>query len=210
MARVLGNALLGLLAHRPMSGYELARTFERTLAHAWSAHHSQIYPELMRLHAEGLIHVSEEGARRRKTYETTEAGLEAVRAWLAETRPERTERNEAVLRTFLVWLLDERDARTFFLEQIDARSRLLQGFEQTAAAIGPVKDVEDDAEFSGRLALEWGLRYERAYIEWWRWAADALEERSRSRSWGQQVKRLRTRLRRSRRAQVAETGRRRS
>lgn len=178
-----------------MSGYELARTFERTLAHAWSARHSQIYPELTRLRAEGLIHVSEEGARSRKTYETTEAGLNAVRTWLGETRPERTERNEAVLRTFLVWLLDERDARSFFLEQIDAHSRLLQGFEETAAAVGPIQDVGDDAEFSSRLALEWGIRYERAYIDWWRWALDALEER-RSRSWGRQVQQLRARVRR--------------
>jgi PadR family transcriptional regulator, regulatory protein AphA len=203
VARVLGNALLGLLAHRPMSGYELARTFERTLAHAWSAHHSQIYPELMRLRAEGLIRVSEEGARRRKTYEPTESGIEAVRTWLATTQPERTERNEAVLRTFLVWLLDERDARTFFLEQIDARSRLLQGFEQTAATAGPIGEVDGDAEFAGRLALEWGLRYERAYIEWWRWAVDALEERSGSRPWGRQVRELRTRLRRSQRVRAA-------
>ena len=47
----LRHALLGLLAEHPASGYELTKQFERSLAHVWSAKHSQIYPELAKMAA---------------------------------------------------------------------------------------------------------------------------------------------------------------
>ena len=52
MSRVtgtLGHALLGLLAEGPRTGYALLKHFEQSLAYAWPASHSQIYPELARL-----------------------------------------------------------------------------------------------------------------------------------------------------------------
>ena len=184
-----------------MSGYELARTFERTLAHAWSAPHSQIYPELRRLAEGGLIHVTEEGARGRKTYAITEQGLDAVRAWLAERERDRTSRNEATLRVFLLWLLAERDASSFLLAEADAHSRLLDVFEARRRELDAHEDV-DDAQFAGRLALEWGLRYERAYVGWARWAADELSARRRQDGWGSQLRQLRARLRRRARSRA--------
>src|SRR5438093_632739 len=48
-AMSLRHALLGLLADHPMTGYDLTRTFDRSLANVWPASHSQIYPELARL-----------------------------------------------------------------------------------------------------------------------------------------------------------------
>jgi hypothetical protein len=47
-----------------MSGYTLARLFERTLARAWPARHPQIYPALAALETQGLLRVSETGPRR--------------------------------------------------------------------------------------------------------------------------------------------------
>ncbi len=38
-----------------MTGYELSKEFETTLFEFWNAKHSQIYPELKSLNAEGLI-----------------------------------------------------------------------------------------------------------------------------------------------------------
>ena len=42
----LRHGLLNLLAGEPMSGYDLARLFEASMANVWPAQHSQIYPEL--------------------------------------------------------------------------------------------------------------------------------------------------------------------
>ena len=55
IALSLRHGLLGLLAGRPMSGYELTKTFDGSLRYVWAAQHSQIYPELGRLLAAGLI-----------------------------------------------------------------------------------------------------------------------------------------------------------
>ena len=50
----LRHALLDLLAGEPMSGYDLARLFSVSLGNVWPAQHSQIYPELAKLSADGL------------------------------------------------------------------------------------------------------------------------------------------------------------
>jgi DNA-binding PadR family transcriptional regulator len=106
----LRNALLGLLAARPMSGYDLTKTFDASLGNVWSARHSQIYPELARLQEEGLIRRHEQGPRGRKSYVLTEAGLRQVRRWLTETPPDhRHSRNEALLRSFGLAQLRVRD-----------------------------------------------------------------------------------------------------
>jgi PadR family transcriptional regulator AphA len=56
-------ALLGALADRPRTGYELLKHFEQSLAYAWPASHSQIYPELSRLREDRLIEQTGSGAR---------------------------------------------------------------------------------------------------------------------------------------------------
>ena len=200
---VLRYALLGLLAYRPMSGYELTQLFQRTLAHAWPTDHSQIYPELNRLVADGLIVVSETGARRRKTYAITGDGLAAVRVWLTETTPARPARNEATLRTFLLWLLGRREALAFLDDERRAHEEALGDFEQILAEV----DWEaDDARFVSRLALEWGLRYERAYLEWVDWAQKAIVQREAMTGWGATLRRVQRALRRADRRAVRAVG----
>ena len=72
----LRHAVLGLLSLQPSTGYELTQRFDRSLRNAWHASHSQIYPELSKLEAEGLVEVVAEGARRSKTWGATDAGRE--------------------------------------------------------------------------------------------------------------------------------------
>src|SRR2546428_7414477 len=47
-------AILGVLSRRPMSGYDVKKLIERSIAHFWSESYGQIYPILNRLAAEGL------------------------------------------------------------------------------------------------------------------------------------------------------------
>lgn len=57
----LRHALLGLLSERPASGYDLLKRFETSLANVWPATQSQMYTELSKLAAAGLISASAEG-----------------------------------------------------------------------------------------------------------------------------------------------------
>ena len=167
---VLSRALLGLIAAEPMSGYGLARLFERTIARAWPAHHPQIYPALAELEEQGLLRVSETGPRRRKTYAVTAHGVAEVQRWLRETAPDRTVRNETILRLFMLWLLESREAIAFFNDEIEVHRQRLVGFEQTLADDERQRREHGTAQggiaFCSSLALEWAIRYEREYIEW--------------------------------------------
>ena len=45
----LRYALLALLTVEPMTGYDLSKRFESSVAYVWHAPDSQIYPELRRM-----------------------------------------------------------------------------------------------------------------------------------------------------------------
>ena len=77
----LRYAILGLLNRRDMSGYDLTKEFETTLAEFWGAKHSQIYPELKALADEGLIAYQIEisgTVLEKKVYSITERGRTAL------------------------------------------------------------------------------------------------------------------------------------
>ena len=83
--------------HSPTSHALVMRSlkhFEQSLAYAWPASHSQIYPELARLLEAGLIEQAETGPRGSKTYALTDDGLAEIRRWLRETKPDRRGRSE--------------------------------------------------------------------------------------------------------------------
>jgi PadR family transcriptional regulator, regulatory protein AphA len=80
-------ALLGMLAIRPWTTYELAKAMAPTrgVGRLWPRARSHIYAEPKRLLALGLAEATVEtvGRRRRTVYVITPAGRRALRAWLA-------------------------------------------------------------------------------------------------------------------------------
>ena len=77
-------AVLGLLAIRPWSTYELTRQMDRSLGRMWPRAQSKLYEEPKKLAAHGFATTSEEhvGRRRRAVYAITSAGRDALAAWL--------------------------------------------------------------------------------------------------------------------------------
>ncbi len=51
----LPHAILTALLEKKSSGLELTRRFDRSIGYFWSATHQQIYRELGKLEADGLI-----------------------------------------------------------------------------------------------------------------------------------------------------------
>lgn len=77
-------ALLAILTSDPMTGYDLVKYFDGTVAYFWNAPHSQIYPELRRMEEAGLVTattVSRGERATKRVYQITEAGIEEVRRW---------------------------------------------------------------------------------------------------------------------------------
>ena len=103
----LRYALLALLSVEPMTGYDLAKRFESSVAFVWHAPDSQIYPELRKMAKEGLLQAEEVswGPRGKKTqYRITEEGRAAFRAWMREPVEYSRERDPVHLKAaYLEW-----------------------------------------------------------------------------------------------------------
>lgn len=164
----LRHALLGLLARHPASGYELTKTFEISLANVWNAKHSQIYPELQRMADQGWVAAGEEGARGRREYRITDAGRQELHRWLTGDRPDRTTRNEAMLRVFFLWTLPDAEAADYLEREAAAYQASLTALEALDASI-PWDGGGPDR--MGRIALEQGRRWSATMAEWAGWAA---------------------------------------
>jgi PadR family transcriptional regulator AphA len=156
----LRHAVLGLLATQPSTGYELAQRFDASLANAWHAGHSQIYPELARLEEAGMIEVVGEGARRSRTYGITGAGHAELRRWLLETPPNRAQRNETAVRWFLVALLDPADRRVVLERELEHAEAYAEMLRETAQRI----DAAGGHPF--RPTVDLGLRTTAVMREW--------------------------------------------
>ena len=99
----LRHALLALLEAGPMTGYELAKQFDLSVAYVWHAPHSQIYLELRKLERESLVvaDVLPRGPQARATkraYTLTEAGVAELLSWVALVQPPPRVRDPAYLK----------------------------------------------------------------------------------------------------------------
>src|SRR3984893_17862586 len=82
----LGDAILACLTERPMTGYELAKTFEASIGFCWKADHQQIYRELSKLRDRGHVQarvVVQSGKPNKLVYTLTSEGRAALKHWAA-------------------------------------------------------------------------------------------------------------------------------
>lgn len=87
-------AVLGLLALRPWSAYQLTQQIHRSLRYMHPASERNLYAEPKRLAAAGLVRIRQEtaGRRSRTVYEITPAGRDTLRRQMATpTRPPQLE-----------------------------------------------------------------------------------------------------------------------
>ncbi|HVF20736.1 MAG TPA: PadR family transcriptional regulator [Mycobacteriales bacterium] len=78
-------ALLGLLAVRSWTTYELAQQMDRTLSRFWPRAKSKVYEEPKKLVARGLARATDDavGRRARTVYSITPKGRRALASWVA-------------------------------------------------------------------------------------------------------------------------------
>jgi DNA-binding PadR family transcriptional regulator len=154
-------AVLGLLSFgAELSGYDLKKWADASLRYFyWSPSFSQIYSELRRLEAAGCatsrLVRPEAGARPKRLYRITEAGLAAVRTWAREAPVDPPMlKHPPLLRLWLGHLTEpDRLRETLDAHQLDAE--LLRA---RAAADLDLAAAEPEWAFP-MLALKWSERY---------------------------------------------------
>jgi len=153
-----GRVILGLVALGPRTGYDIKRISDNSTRFFWGASYGQIYPELRRLEAAGLIRSRDEprGQLQRRVYRITRRGERAVREWLVEHDTAYELRDEGLLRLFFRELLTP-------AEQLDLVRRRREWFELSVALfreIGEELGVEDDDVLRyGIELMEWNAAW---------------------------------------------------
>lgn len=172
----LPHALLGLLAIEPRSGYALTKAFaeEPIGRYAWSAGHTGVYPELIRLGDRGLVEITGEGARGSRTYDITADGRAELREWLvnAPISPPKA-RNEPLLRMFLLSALEPTDAIAVLRRVIDHVDAEVVELRRRREEFGDA--VPDGPAGFGQMAAEYGLYADAAVRDWAVWAIEQFE-----------------------------------
>lgn len=113
----LDYAILGWLSTGPGSGYDLVRQMDLGLSWFWGAAHSQIYPRLKELQAQGLITseaVTVGTKLEKRIYSITEEGRSAVRQWASEPPTYPPNRDSERLRLIFGDHSDVQDIRRHF------------------------------------------------------------------------------------------------
>lgn len=158
---------------------------KRPIGFFWQAGQSQIYPELKRLEALGLVsfEVVEQTTRPdKKVYSITSAGREALRAWAVSSTEPEPSRNELLLKTYTLWLADPAQALKLFRAQEDLHRSQLAHYERILAEIEqehPAPIEVHEPLFGDYATLQIGLRYEREYVDWCCWMVEQLEQAAR-------------------------------
>jgi PadR family transcriptional regulator AphA len=185
--------ILGLLAFwGPLSGYDLKRLFDHTLAPMWGAAQSQIYKELRRMKELGWVDMQreeQESRPDRKLYSITDQGHTALRKWQAQPSEIIQVRDELLLKVLFGTFASPADlAQNIRTSIADHEIRLLT-YRQNALFL-PAKGVfhqenkrpnpyatesQEDPYF--KLIVHFAIEFEKTYICWLYEALEVIENR---------------------------------
>jgi DNA-binding PadR family transcriptional regulator len=168
-------AALGLLAQYPGSGYDLLKRFQKSMANVWPATQSQLYGELNKLADSGLIEVSDVGPRGRKEYRVTDAGRAELVRWITSPQDDPVWRRPDLLRVFLLGEIPAEDARKYVQTFTEHAESDLKRYEHLRDS---VDWHDDEGDFYGRAALEYGLRKAVMEQQWAQWLITAIDGRT--------------------------------
>ena len=168
-------AVLGLLALRPWTTYELAKQVQRSLRWFWPRAERKLYDEPKRLAEEGLATATREHTGRRgRTLDThTDAGRPARRAWRRDpVAPPPTE-FEGMVKVFFSDA-GSKDQLLATLERIEAQADGRLGEIAGLAATRP--PVFPEREHLSALGLRLYQEQEEATRRWAQWAREQVEQ----------------------------------
>ncbi len=148
----LRHAILGFLAHCPMTGYDLKRHMARSVAHFWPADQAQIYRTLSALVDDGLVAVetqTQETRPNRQVHSIRPEGVVELDRWLGEAPGLTPTREPFLMRLFFAGRLGP-----------EAVHRLLSArIEEAEELIAELGAIRDEAQGAAQSGLEGRMRF---------------------------------------------------
>ncbi|MEU5761171.1 PadR family transcriptional regulator [Nocardia sp. NPDC047648] len=181
----LRNAVLAALLDGEASGYELAKSFDASVANFWMATPQQLYKELERMAAEGLIEtrvVQQERRPNKRLHTITPAGRAALHEFIRASARPTAIRDEMMVK---VQGMDSEDApavRASVAERLEwsraklaryerLRTRLLDGRSEQAY-------LAEADRIGPYLTLLRGISFEQENVRWAEFTLAAIDKRS--------------------------------
>ena len=164
----VSEAILVCLSEKPMSGYDLAKTFDASIGFFWRASHQQIYRELGKLRDKGFVQsqeIEQAGKPNRIVHTLTDAGRQHIRQW--STKPSRfpSIKDELLVKFYGlqdVYIDSLKDHLTIRVEQHETRLKKYLRIKDRY-----YEGKELNLNQKGKLmALEMGIKEEEARINW--------------------------------------------
>lgn len=170
----LGDAILACLTESPMTGYELAKTFDASMGFFWKADHQQIYRELNKLRDRGHVQsreVVQTGKPNKLVYTLTDEGRAALRHWASRPSRPASMKDDLLVRMFALDNVDIEPLRADVMARLEHHRDRLARYERIIAKRFP-DGTAPTADLGKLLNLRLGVRHERTVVEW---CEDALE-----------------------------------
>jgi DNA-binding PadR family transcriptional regulator len=180
----LRNAILAVLVEGEASGYDLAKGFDASVANFWTATPQQLYRELERMTAEGVIEtrvVEQERRPNKRVHSLTTAGREALHAFTTEPAKPTAVRDELLVKVQAMDVGDAPAVRASIVERMQwshaklaryerLRGRMLNGRTEQAYLL--------EADRVGPyLTLLRGISFEQENIRWSELALSVIDRR---------------------------------
>jgi DNA-binding PadR family transcriptional regulator len=178
-----GKVILGMLAARPRSGYEIKQLVDTSARFFWAASYGQIYPELKRLEDAGLVTGSDasQGARQRTVYKLTAMGRRAAKEWI-DREPEVYElRDEGLLALFFSGAIDPPRAAEIARERAAtsrAKAAELRSIAEAIDEAGRPDGLEAKPDAGSLTVLRYGIEMNEWAADWFEHAAGQLEQQT--------------------------------
>lgn len=157
--------VLGLLTEAEQSGgegvtpYDLKAMVAVGIGNLWSLQHTQLYAEPERLAKAGyLSEVREEGGRRRRLYRSTQAGRDALSAWLSAGPVEELPEVRDINLLKVYFGADPGPIAATLAAAHRAKLREYEELERALAGSGTTGPL---------TALRAGLGHEREWVRYW-------------------------------------------
>jgi len=176
----LKHAILGFLYSKPLSGYDLKKTFDESVQHFWPANQSQIYRTLAVLNDEAFVEIEvivREDRMDKKIYHITEAGKEELRNWLSKPLVPTDYREPFLIQLYFGGLLSDEKIQNIIQYEIKSLEEQILAFSAAYQMYKKMVLKHDDqrAFFFKILTLEFGLVQGQANLEWLKSALERIE-----------------------------------
>ena len=169
--------MLGLLAIKRWSSYELTQQMDRSLGHFWPRAVSKLYEEPKKLVDHGFAKASTEqnGRRTRTVYAITAKGRRALANWLHQPGEGPVLEFEQLLQVFFAENATRADAHaTLQAAEVWAKDRCAESLavgERYAQGEGPFPERLPELELTSRFLTDFYL----LVLDWARWATTVVE-----------------------------------